>query len=157
MVVLEYRKSTQAKHEIDMMQLMCRLEEGRILHDNLEEPSEEERTALEDAAYILQKMMVDFPWLDKILSKLKQQVSLYNCKAKKFNNIFFQSTARVIFNPPASKFFIAFPVFTLKNRLYIANCHFRLAVICCLFVCWLAGVHNKSGKCFWKLLGCIVL
>ena len=37
--------------------------------------------------------------------------------------------------PPASNFFIAFPVFTLKNRLYIANCQFRSAVICRHFVC----------------------
>ena len=107
-VVLEYRKSTQAKHEIDMMQLMCRLEEGRILHDNLEEPSEEERTALEDAAYILQKMMVDFPWLDKILSKLKQQVSLYNCKAKKFNNIFLKAPPASSSTPPHQNFLLHF-------------------------------------------------
>ena len=106
-VVLEYRKSTQAKHEIDMMQLMCRLEEGRILHDNLEEPSEEERTALEDAANILQKMMVDFPWLDKILSKLKQQVSLYNCKAKKVNNMFLRHRPRHL-QPPHQKFLLHF-------------------------------------------------
>ena len=37
--------------------------------------------------------------------------------------------------PPASKIFIAFQVFTLKNRLYIANCQFRSAVICRHFVC----------------------
>ena len=37
--------------------------------------------------------------------------------------------------PSASKIFIAFPVFTLKNLLYIANCQFRSAVICLHFVC----------------------
>ena len=49
--------------------------------------------------------------------------------------ICFSGTARVTFNPPASKIFIAFQVFTLKNRLYIANCQFRSAVICRHFVC----------------------
>ena len=37
--------------------------------------------------------------------------------------------------PLASKIFIAFPVFTLKNLLYIVNCQFRSAVICLHFVC----------------------
>ena len=49
--------------------------------------------------------------------------------------ICFSGTSCVTFNPPASKIFIAFPVFTLKNRLYIANCQFRSAVICRHFVC----------------------
>ena len=60
--------------------------------------------------------------------------------------ICFSGTARVTFNPPASKIFIAFSVFTLKNRLYIGNCQFRSAVICRHFVCWLAGAHTKSRK-----------
>ena len=46
--------------------------------------------------------------------------------------------------PPASNIFIAFPVFTLKNCLYITNCQFRSAVICRHFVCLLAGAHTKS-------------
>ena len=37
--------------------------------------------------------------------------------------------------PSASKNFIAFPLFTLKNDLYIANCQFKLAVIYCHSVC----------------------
>ena len=49
--------------------------------------------------------------------------------------ICFSGTARVTFKPPASKIFIAFPVFTFKNCLYIANCQFRSAVICRHFVC----------------------
>ena len=49
--------------------------------------------------------------------------------------ICFSGTARVTFNPPASKIFIAFPVFTFENRLHIANCQFRSAVICRHFVC----------------------
>ena len=32
--------------------------------------------------------------------------------------------------PEPFKFFIAFPVFTFKNRLYIENCQVFLAVIC---------------------------
>ena len=35
--------------------------------------------------------------------------------------ICFSGTARVTFNPPAPKNFIEFPVFTLKNRLYMAH------------------------------------
>ena len=49
--------------------------------------------------------------------------------------ICFSGTAHVTFNAPASKISIAFPVFTLKKRLYIANCQFRSAVICRHFVC----------------------
>ena len=64
--------------------------------------------------------------------------------------ICFSGTARITFNPPASKIFIAFPVFILKNRLYIANCQFRSAVICAiLFVDWLVRilkVENFSGN-----------
>ena len=61
--------------------------------------------------------------------------------------------------PPASKIIIAFPVFTLKYRLYIANCQVRLAVICRHFVGRLAEriAHTKSRKIIRKLLGYIVL
>ena len=54
---------------------------------------------------------------------------LHNLGQKKLI-ICFSGTARVTFNPPASTIFITFSVFTLKNRLYIANCQFRSAVIC---------------------------
>ena len=54
--------------------------------------------------------------------------------------ICFSGNARVTFNTPASKIFIAFPVFTLKNPLYIENCQFRSAVICCHFVDWLVCI-----------------
>ena len=51
---------------------------------------------------------------------------------------------------PASKIFIAFLVFTLKNRLYIANCQFRSAIIAAIwFVDWLVHilkVENFSGN-----------
>ena len=57
------------------------------------------------------------------------------------------------YQPPTSKIFISFPVFTLKNCLYIANCQFSLA-LCgdILFVFgWLVGnplvaTHNESRK-----------
>ena len=46
-----------------------------------------------------------------------------------------------------SKIFIAFPVFTLKNRLYIANCQFKSAVIASiLFVIgWLVDKQLVSA------------
>ena len=55
-------------------------------------------------------------------------------KAKKINYMFLRHPPRHL-QPPASKIVIAFPVFTLKNRLYITNCQFKSAVICRHFVC----------------------
>ena len=52
-------------------------------------------------------------------------------------------------NPLVSEFFIAFPVFTLNNRLCIPNCQFRSAVICRYFVGWLLRIlkiENVSGN-----------
>ena len=57
----------------------------------------------------------------------------------------FSGTAHFTFNPCikifVDKIFIQFPVFTLKNYLYIVNCQFKLAVICrILFIFgWLVG------------------
>ena len=52
--------------------------------------------------------------------------------------------------PPASKIFIAFPVFTLKNHLYIANCQLgRPSFAAILFADWLVRilkVENFSGN-----------
>ena len=59
-------------------------------------------------------------------------------RPKKINYMFFRHRPRHL-QPPASKMFIAFPVFTLKNHLYIVNCHFRSAVIFCHFV-WLVRI-----------------
>ena len=36
---------------------------------------------------------------------------------------------------PRVKIFIVFPVFTLRNHLYIANCKYTLAAICSHFLC----------------------
>ena len=48
--------------------------------------------------------------------------------------------------PPASKIFIAFTVNHIeKSYIYITNCQFHLAVICCPFVC-LVAAHRKSHK-----------
>ena len=55
-------------------------------------------------------------------------------RPKKVNYMFLRHHPRH-FQPPRIKNFIAFAVFTLKNRLYIANCLSRSAVICCHFVC----------------------
>ena len=60
--------------------------------------------------------------------------------------ICFSGTARVTFNSPAPKIFIAFPVFILKKGLYVVNCQFRSAVICRHFVCWLAGAHDTKSR-----------
>ena len=46
--------------------------------------------------------------------------------------------------PPRIKNF-ALPVFTLKNCLYIYNCQFKLAIICCHFVCFCAA-QTESRK-----------
>ena len=55
-------------------------------------------------------------------------------RPKKMNYMFLRHCLRHL-QPPASKIFIAFPAFTLKNHVYIADCHLRLAVICRHFVC----------------------
>ena len=94
--------------------------------------------------------------VDPFLFFLNHRINILNLRPKKLI-ICFSGTARVTFNPPAPKIFIAFPVFILKNRLYIANCQFRSAVICRHFVCWLAGAHTKSRNFFRILLGYIVL
>ena len=64
------------------------------------------------------------------------------------------------------KNFIAFPVFALKNSLYIINCQFNLAISCRNFVCFLVLfvdffcthwlLHILECKHFWKFLGFIV-
>ena len=53
--------------------------------------------------------------------------------------------------PPTSKILVAFPVFALKNHLYIVSCQFNLATSFCYFVCfWLisgaphVAAHTKS-------------
>ena len=48
------------------------------------------------------------------------QVSKASVRQKKLI-ICFSGTARLTFNPPYIKIFIVFPVFTLKNHLYIAK------------------------------------
>ena len=62
--------------------------------------------------------------------------------------------------PPTSNIFNPFPVFTLKNCLYISNCQFKLAIISfttILFVFgWLVvnqlvAAHTKSWK-FLKII-----
>ena len=58
----------------------------------------------------------------------------FQIKAKKIIYMFLSHRPSHLQPPPASKIFIAFPVFTLKYRLYIANCQVRLAVICRHFV-----------------------
>ena len=58
-------------------------------------------------------------------------------------------------SPPCIKYFIAFLVFTLKNRLYIANFQFNLAVIATiLFVDWLRRLVKVEY--FRKLLGYMI-
>ena len=54
-------------------------------------------------------------------------------RPKKINYMFLRHRPRHL-QPPASKIFISFPVFTLKNCLYIANCQSRSAVICRHFI-----------------------
>ena len=69
-------------------------------------------------------------------------------RTKKNNYMFLRYRPHHL-QPLASKIFIAFQVFTLKNRLYIVNCQFRSAVI--LFVGWLLRilkVENFSGN-YW--------
>ena len=65
--------------------------------------------------------------------------------------ICFSSTARVTFNP-ALRIFTVFLVFTLKNRLDIMNCQFKLAIICHYFVffCWL---FDNQLVGYWFLVG----
>ena len=69
-------------------------------------------------------------WFCDYLVKVKK----LHYKAKKINYMFLRHRQRHL-QPPASKIFIAFPIFTLKNSLYIANCQFKSAVICRHFVC----------------------
>ena len=52
--------------------------------------------------------------------------------------ICFSGTARVTFNPPASKIFIAFQLINVKNRHQITNYQFNLAAICLVYG-WLVG------------------
>ena len=62
--------------------------------------------------------------------------------------ICFSGTARVTFNPPASKIFIVYSVFALKNRLYIVSLGW-LSFSTILFVDWLVRilkVENFSGN-----------
>ena len=62
--------------------------------------------------------------------------------------ICFSGTARVTFNPLASKIFIAFPVFTFKNCLRIVSLG-RPSFAAILFVDWLVRilkVENFSGN-----------
>ena len=64
-------------------------------------------------------------------------LSAVYCRAK-VKNMFLRHRPRHL-KPAASKKIIVFPVFTLKNRLYIVNGHFKLAIIC-HFVCfWFFG------------------
>ena len=58
--------------------------------------------------------------------------------------IFFKlSMLKLVTKPFASKFFIAFPEFTLKHCPYLVNCQFKLAVICHHFVCFCLLIDNQ--------------
>ena len=74
---------------------------------------------------------------------------IYTIRPQKVNYLFLRHCPRHL-QPPALKFFIAFPLFILKNHLYIAICQLRSAVICAiLFVDWLVRilkVENFSGN-----------
>ena len=54
-------------------------------------------------------------------------------RPKRINYMFLRHTC-ITFNPPVSKIFILFPVFTLKN--HVVNCQFNLAIICHHLVCF---------------------
>ena len=63
---------------------------------------------------------------------LQSNISCYRVtqlRPKKINYMFLRHRPRH-FQPPRIKNFYNISVFTLKNRLYIANCQFRSAVIC---------------------------
>ena len=61
-------------------------------------------------------------------------------RPKKINNMFLRHRPRHL-QPPASEIFIAFPVFTLKNCLYIANVSLgRPSFAAILFVDWLVRI-----------------
>ena len=76
---------------------------------------------------------------NQCLSGKAQNVKL---RPKKVNYMFLRHHPCHL-QPPRIKNFIVFPVFTLKNHLYITHFQFRLAVICFHFVCSLVGVHTK--------------
>ena len=87
---------------------------------------------------------------------------LFNLRPKKLNYMFLRHRP-IHLQPPAPKIFISFPVFILKNRLYIGNCQFRWAVICrhfatILFVDWLVRIlkveifsGNYSDTSFYSI------
>ena len=110
---------------------------------NIEEPLTTLRKLLEhrlscslaDHEFYLQDSIKVKKEYNRKLEKFSMNQTNIDDKAKKLI-ICFSFTARVTFNPPAPKIFIAFPVFTLKIRLYIVNCQFKLAIICPHFVCF---------------------
>ena len=73
-------------------------------------------------------------------------------RPKQINYIFLRHRSHHLqVQPPTSEIFIPFPVFTLKNHLYIAYCQFKLAIICFWLVGRLVGkqlvaAHMKSWK-----------
>ena len=64
---------------------------------------------------------------------------MYTDKAKKKINYMFLRHRPSHLQPPASKIFIALPVFTLKNRLFFVNCQFESVGHYLKPFCWLVG------------------
>ena len=107
----------------------------------------------EDGMLVVQASDIDSK--DHLIPDLSMHNVSQGRLGQKIIFICFSGTPKSPSTLPTFKIFIPFPVFTLKNHLYVTNCQFKLAVICCHFVClflvgWLItnwfAAHTKCRK-----------